>query len=498
MGPTPEDKRSGRAIIFHAITKDGLLHCTDREVMQDVPLTEESPTAEYIYTIVPPKPPKKPSERLSESASTITDKKDDKELYHGNIDAEMWIAWLQRRLIPAFKATYHGYFTCPKMILCMDNASYHNPRDADWVPPEEMKKAEVGAALIKHGITSFSCLRSGRPLHFTQANYSRRAARGNDTVPSSKELKTELKDFYKKHQDLVITRTKRILHAEQWEILFTPPLEPECQPIERVWGMVKGVVAKMYRLGRTTEEMRRQLWHAFYTYTYGTKGEATEEVLTGGEGITAYQVQGSIQKSEKWMLRFVEEHPHLLQGTWNNLRYSEREIEELKQSAPLTAEEEEDDDAQIEDSSQEVLDQLEGDELERAEVTRVLLNMQAPGWTRAARPERDSSSDEEDSSDSPPLARRLDFTHTQLHMEVSGASHHRSVAGYLAHSPVTAPVSSHPLLGPLLSPALSALHSTKWSVIQSCASSICCRSVRVWCCWWMRFISVFSCGSSTR
>ena len=47
--------------------------------------------------------------------------------YHDSIDCTKFIAWMQNRLIPAFKRKYRG----KKMILVMDNAKYHHARGED-------------------------------------------------------------------------------------------------------------------------------------------------------------------------------------------------------------------------------------------------------------------------------------------------------------------------------------------------------------------------------
>ena len=80
------------------------------------------------------------------------DKKDDKEDYHGNIGTEMWMMWLENRLIPSFKKKYPG----KKMILVMGNASYHNAHEEDWVPVSNMNKEQLVKAFDKPGIESIT------------------------------------------------------------------------------------------------------------------------------------------------------------------------------------------------------------------------------------------------------------------------------------------------------------------------------------------------------
>ena len=74
------------------------------------------------------------------------------------------------------------------------------------------------------------------------------------------ELKKALSEHYRRHPEIIMTRTKRRFSQEPgWRIVWTPPLEPDCQPIERLWGQVKNNVAWSYKVGRTVEETRQQL-----------------------------------------------------------------------------------------------------------------------------------------------------------------------------------------------------------------------------------------------
>ena len=48
-----------------------------------------------------------------------------------------------------------------------------------------------------------------------------------------------------------MTRTQRRFSQEAgWWMVWSPPLEPDCQPIEILWGMVKNHVAYQYTVGR--------------------------------------------------------------------------------------------------------------------------------------------------------------------------------------------------------------------------------------------------------
>ena len=305
-------KRRGRLIIFHAITKDGLL--THARSEDDGNLNISTTNAEYVYHIVPQKttqPTNKRSAALAtvitpceDSVSTLKDKKDDKEDYHGNIGTEMWMTWLENRLIPAFKSKYPHH----KMILVMDNASYHNAHEDGWVTPSAMNKEQLVKAFDKYGIDSITVDREEvvggvRVTHpHTFAKDAFRATKGGKSSPTVAELKKALSAYYKQHPGIIMTRTKRRFSEEPgWRIVWTPPLEPDCQPIEKLWGMVKNRVAWSYRVGRTVEETRLQLLNAFYVDEYPDRDGA----VSGLRGVSADHCQGMIRKSREWMEKWI-------------------------------------------------------------------------------------------------------------------------------------------------------------------------------------------------
>jgi hypothetical protein len=329
-----KSKHSGRWVMFHAITKDGLLFAERRSADGD--LTQPTVNAEYIYHIdTRPKAKEAP-----ESASNTIDIQKDKDAYHGNIDGDMFILWLHNRLILAFEAKFPG----KKMILVMDNASYHNPHEDDWVPVSKMRKEQVIAAFKKYTITSFTMesevvTEAGEKVMeqrtFDEAFFSKdkRRETREHPIPGVNEMKKHLSGFLKQHPELVMTRTRRIMQERGWQVLFTPPLEPRCQPIEELWGVVKNTVAQQYLLGRTMNTTLQQLLDAFYTHSYREKVEEDKQL---GPGVTARHCRGMIQNSRDWMEKFIREHSHLLAGDLTRLTY----INDLVRFTSLSEEEE--------------------------------------------------------------------------------------------------------------------------------------------------------------
>jgi hypothetical protein len=414
-------KRIGRFVIFHAITKDGLLF-TVRSAADD-DLSQPTTNAEYIYHI----DTRVKAKDAAESASNTTDVKDDKDSYHGNIDGDMFIKWLYNRLAPAFQAKYPG----KKMILVMDNASYHNPHDDGWVPVGSMKKAELVAALRKYGITSFTAERERgaggekvmESVTFDEASFSkdkRREESRAQPVPSVDEMKKFLSGWLKQHPELIITRTRRFMQEKGWRILFTPPLEPRSQPIEELWGQVKTNVAQQYVLGRTMEVTRRHLLIAFYEHQYREKVAGDEQL---GPGITARHCQKIIHHSHQWMETFIQEHSHLLAGTLKRLTFKN----DLAASAVLSVDDE-DGDAAIVDAEDQLVSEEAWDAAEWMAVQGIAL-LEAQWSYMGPAEEAEEVDVEGDSSSPPPRPGLLSTAAPALLVDSTSSSRLRPVVG---------------------------------------------------------------------
>ena len=127
---TPGDKDCGRRlIILHAMTDEHMLtHDPDKQ-NGSKNLEEVQTTAAFAH----------------ESASYNDD-------YHKNVGGDTFTLWVKNRLVPTFQALYPD----KKMILVMDNASYHRPRDSDWVAPNQMKYEECLSYLKTNNVNEFS------------------------------------------------------------------------------------------------------------------------------------------------------------------------------------------------------------------------------------------------------------------------------------------------------------------------------------------------------
>lgn len=229
------NERGGiRLIIIHAITKDGMLQMPDIDVSND--LTNEELSCEFIF-----------------QSAGVNDN------YHSTINGSKWVAWLNNRLIPTFKARYPG----KKMILVLDNARYHHARPFDWITPSSMSKKECETFLLHHHIDCITSMRDGVENTFTAATYDKRGK----AAPTLVEMKAAVAAHLHSHPHLNSTLPQRAMSKEGWQLLYTPPYAPEVQPIELVWGAVKHTVAAQSSNDRTPTETRHQTEVAFEAMT---------------------------------------------------------------------------------------------------------------------------------------------------------------------------------------------------------------------------------------
>jgi transposase len=258
-----------RLIILHAITRDGFIATIDPATGK--PITENAltgdrssqPTAEWIWP----------------AKSNLKD-------YHTNKDAAGFDWWLHNRLIPGFEATFPN----KKMILVMDNASYHKQQSTEFYPegkgPATASKGLNAHVLRKAGCTQIEIKRGEATLAFSvpveePANFAQHREHGgrspscdglDGTVyarspkgPSSEELALATSAYLKAYCPQALeSRVERLFAEKDWKIIWTPPYCPKFQPIELVWGGGKQRAAQLYRPGRNLQRTRDDLRIGFY------------------------------------------------------------------------------------------------------------------------------------------------------------------------------------------------------------------------------------------
>ena len=183
--------------------------------------------------------------------------------YHDNMNGAIYMQWLSNRLLPVFSRRFPGQ----KMVLVLDNASYHHHRGPHWINVHRMNKAQLAAKLVELGVNSISVQRQKKgtqTMESFQFDADSFARRGGRFAPTRDELKAELQAYLRAHPDVNRTEVAKLMAQHKHELIYTPPYLPGVQPIERLWAYVKNHVASQYRTGRTMRDLIRQTYQGLY------------------------------------------------------------------------------------------------------------------------------------------------------------------------------------------------------------------------------------------
>jgi hypothetical protein len=194
--------------------------------------------------------------------------------YHDNMNGTIYMQWLRNRLLPAFMHRFPGqkifvsaYVQAQKMVLVLDNASYHHHRGPDWISVTSMKKQQLADKMVELGISSVVADRQRKGTHdheqktFQQHSFH---SRGGPHAPTVAEMQLSLRAHLNAHPEVNRTEVYKLFAQHHHELLYTPPYQPGVQPIERLWGYVKNYVASQYKSGRTVRELIAQTYAGFY------------------------------------------------------------------------------------------------------------------------------------------------------------------------------------------------------------------------------------------
>jgi transposase len=155
--------------------------------------------------------------------------------YHKVFNGDNFIKWFEEQLLPNL-----GDTPC---VIMMDNAAYHLVYSKTVPRPYKMKKAELLEYLLSKGQSTTD--QDGRQLPVLL-------------------LRAKVREYIEKNEvSAVIELAKKGNH----KILFTPPYHSDLQPIELVWALVKGNVARLYSNGRTMDQLEKQLKDEFKDLT---------------------------------------------------------------------------------------------------------------------------------------------------------------------------------------------------------------------------------------
>ena len=181
-------------IVVHAMTRDGLLVGTDA-ASQPLRPTEAHAgavaTAEKVW---------------------LSNKDYETDDYHSHFDADMFINWVETRLLPAFRNRYPS----KRMILVIDNSSTHRAMPPGFLRPSTATKAKAVEFLTARGVKGiWSTPADGGARVFLPPKYW---ARNSPHGPSKEECIEALKDFYSNsdHAQWAAARLEQLLVREVW------------------------------------------------------------------------------------------------------------------------------------------------------------------------------------------------------------------------------------------------------------------------------------------
>jgi hypothetical protein len=137
------------------------------------------------------------------------------------------------------------------MILVLDNASYHKPRDESWVSSSKaLNKHELAHQLMDLGVEQLTTVDNAHrivPSHRFEAKVS-------DGGPLKDDLIGAIQKWLDDHPDHNRTVVEQLMDDAGHSLVYTPPFCPEVQPIELLWAKVKRYVADRSTLNRSLTE----------------------------------------------------------------------------------------------------------------------------------------------------------------------------------------------------------------------------------------------------
>jgi len=147
-----------RAIIFHAITKHGLLDKVEAS-------GSVSCTAKKIW----------------EAGKTEGD-------YHEIVDGPTFQTWVHDHLIPTFDRIFPG----KKIIFIIDNAPYHAAPGPETLKYKSEKKADLCDVLLKKDIGEIEVTKSNNRLHFKVEDVKKAAIDRKRIACTAEDLKSAI------------------------------------------------------------------------------------------------------------------------------------------------------------------------------------------------------------------------------------------------------------------------------------------------------------------
>ncbi|CAB1121123.1 unnamed protein product [Ectocarpus sp. CCAP 1310/34] len=236
--------------------------------------------------------------------------------YHAAMTDSMFMEWLEHRLSPAYNAIPE--FKGKRMILVLDNASYHHGFDAEVKVPETNTKKHNVDLLRMFGAKSIRVRRKEGEQGVVEYNFevptepgSSFPAGNREGGVSRAEVATATREYiHLNHPERLEERVVTFMRKKGWALIWTPPYMPSFQPIEIFWQHGKQHVSLNFELKR---EMR-EVWVQIRKGWYGDKEWPGQE---GGwkAADCSKLVDHAIGEMNKW----VKDRDGVLSGTIGSL-----------------------------------------------------------------------------------------------------------------------------------------------------------------------------------
>ncbi|CAN0433341.1 unnamed protein product, partial [Ascophyllum nodosum] len=163
--------------------------------------------------------------------------------YHASMTDVMFMEWLGRRLAPAFEKLFGD----KKMILVLDNASYHHGFGEEVrVPETNSKKYTFGAKSITARRKKTAPNVGVPEFHFEVPQEAGSTFPGVRSVGgvSKEEVAIATREYLQLHHPTkLVERVEAFMQGKGWQLVWTPPYMPTFQPIELFWQHGKAYVS---------------------------------------------------------------------------------------------------------------------------------------------------------------------------------------------------------------------------------------------------------------
>ena len=248
--------------------------------------------------------------------------------YHDNMNSEMFMLWVQERLVPSFEKQNPGR----KMCLIADNAPYHHKRVVGSLNSLSKKKLidlaeEHGCWYIEMPATperlkafeeddedEYDCVEENGDFFVVDISeqwdmIAKPKSKSRPFCPSKQEMQIGLVNWMKEQKpELLECKVEAYLKSRGHEVLWTPPYCAKLQPIELFWAAGKNYAAENCWNGRNMKETVQLLREGWYGNEHLWPEGCDSSWIGEGNMLRRKMVSascaGMVAKAEEYMDKF--------------------------------------------------------------------------------------------------------------------------------------------------------------------------------------------------